>query len=214
MSQIPHPHHSDDNRNLSALFDGVLSRHEGQTVRIATLLDALHERGFGVLLILFSLPLCIPVPKPPPVDTILGIPLFYLCLQMIMGRDTPFLPKSVTQRTISADLLLTAFRRGRKWLEKFERLFHPRLTHIHEKKMARVCGCIGMVSTCSVLVPFPFSNTVPSLCMVVMATGLAMRDNLAALVGGILGALWVIMLTCVVIFGATYILDWMAQVFG
>lgn len=211
---MPHPTHPDDNRNLSLLFEAVLSRHEGQTVRIGTLLEALHERGFGVLLIFFSVPLCIPIPKPPPVDTILGIPLFYLCLQMIMGRDVPLLPRSVTERTISVDLLLKAFRRGRKWLEKFERLFHPRLTHIHERQMARICGAIGMVSTCSVLVPFPFSNTMPSLCMVVMAMGLAMRDNLAAIVGGIVGALWVIMLTCVVIFGATYILDWLHSVFG
>ena len=75
MTHSPHPHHTDDNRSLSALFDGVLSRHEGQTVRISTLLESLHERGFGVLLILFSLPLCIPVPKPPPVDTIGSRPI-------------------------------------------------------------------------------------------------------------------------------------------
>ncbi|HEY8964027.1 MAG TPA: exopolysaccharide biosynthesis protein [Alphaproteobacteria bacterium] len=213
MLQQHTPIHADDNRHLSILFDAVLSRHEGQTVRIGTLLEALHERGFGVLLLFFALPLSIPIPKPPPVDTIMGIPLYYLCMQMILGRDVPLLPKSITERTVSVDILLKAFKRGRKWLEKFERLFHPRLTHIHEKQMARLCGCIGMISTCSVLVPFPMSNTVPSICMVIMSMGLVMRDNLAALAGGIFGAFWVLMLTCLTVFGASYVLDWMGNLF-
>jgi len=204
---------SDDNRSLSGLFDDMLHRHAGQTVKIGTLLEAMHERGFGVLLIFFALPLCIPIPKPPPIDTILGIPLFYLCAQMIMGRDVPLLPHKVTDRKISVDLLLSAFNRAHKWLVRLERLFHPRLTNIHERQMTRICGVIGMVCTLSVLVPIPFSNTIPSICVALMAMGLVMRDNLAALLGGLAGVLWVLALAGVLIFGATYILDGMGSMF-
>lgn len=196
-----------DDASLSSLFDTVLGRYAGQTVPVGTLVEALHERGFGVLLILFSLPLCIPVPKPPPVDTILGIPLFYLCLQMILGQDAPRLPKKVLDYTLSVDLLIKAFTRGRPWLVRFERLFHPRLTTMmSDHALSRVCGVLGMGLTASVLVPFPFSNTVPSLCMVVMATGIICRDGLAALAAGIFGTLWVIGLATLAGFGGKYLL--------
>lgn len=192
-----------DDVSLSQLFSAVLGRYAGQTVPIGTLVTALHERGFGVLLILFSLPLCIPIPKPPPVDTILGIPLFYLCLQMIMGRDVPTLPQKVLDKTISVDLLLKAFTKGRKYLEWFERLFSPRLTRtFSDHGLSFVCGMFGMVLTCSVLIPFPMSNTVPSLCMVIMAMGIIARDGVAAILAGIFGSLWILGLIAMVAFGA------------
>lgn len=181
-----------DDVRLSVLFETVLRPFAGQTTAVGRIVESLHERGFGVLLILFSLPLCIPIPKPPPVDTILGIPLFYLCLQMIQGRDTPMLPKKVLDYTISADLLITAFEKGRPWMERFERLFQPRMTGVFsDHALSRICGLLGMGLTCSVLVPFPFSNTVPSICMVVMATGIVTRDAAASLFAGIFGTLWV-----------------------
>jgi len=202
------PRHADDNRTLSALFEAVLNRHAGQTVRVGTLLEAMHERGFGVLLIFFCLPLCIPIPKPPPIDTILGLPLFYLCIQMIMGQDKPVLPRSVTERKISVDWLLKAFTKGRKWLERLEKLFHPRLTGIHERQMGRIYGCMGIILTASVLIPIPFTNTLPSLCMLVMAMGLISRDNLAVLIGGIVGIVYVAALATGVTSGAHFIFDW------
>lgn len=200
------PREPTDDLSLSQLFDVVLRPLAGQSVPIGTLVSALHERGFGVLLILFSLPLCIPIPKPPPIDTILGIPLFYLSLQMILGKDRPSLPKKILDKKLPVDLLLKAFDKGRKYLEWFERLFHPRMTTVlSDHSLSRICGVLGMGLTCSVLVPFPFSNTVPSICMVIMATGIISRDGLAALAAGIFGTLWVIMLTVAVVFGAGFV---------
>lgn len=200
------PRDPTDDLALSQLFEAVLRPHAGQTTKVGTLVYALHERGFGVLLILFSLPLCIPIPKPPPVDTILGIPLFYLSLQMIFGKDRPSLPNKILEKTLPADLLIKAFDRGRTYLEWFEKLFHPRLTSVlSDHNLSRICGCLGMGLTCSVLVPFPFSNTVPSLCMVIMAMGILSRDGLAALVAGIFGTAWVLMLCAAVYFGAGFL---------
>ena len=191
-----------DDVRLSVLFETVLRPFAGQTTPIGKIVEALHERGFGVLLILFSLPLCIPIPKPPPVDTILGMPLFYLCLQMIQGRDTPKLPKKILDYEVSADLLIKAFEKGKPWLERFERLFKPRLTHVFsDHTLSLICGILGMGLTCSVLVPFPFSNSVPSVCMVIMATGIMCRDALASLVAGVAGTLWVVMLAVLAAMG-------------
>lgn len=207
MTQSPHPHNPLDDVRLSQLFSSVLDRYEGQTVTVGTLVEALHERGFGVLLILFSLPLCIPIPKPPPLDTILGLPLFYLSLQMILGRDRPALPQKILNKPLPVDILIKAFRKSRTWMERFEKLFRPRLTRtLPEHRLARICGCLGMGLTCSVLVPFPLSNTVPSLCMVVMATGLISRDGVAAIAAGIFGTAWVVMLAVLAALGGSWLI--------
>jgi hypothetical protein len=137
----------------------------------------------------------------------LGIPLFYLCLQMILGRDRPRLPRKIMGKTLPADMLIRAFERGRTWLERIERLFHPRLTGmLSDHALSCICGILGMGLTASVLVPFPMSNTVPSICMVVMAMGIMARDGLAALGAGIIGVLWVAALVLLVIFGAETVL--------
>lgn len=198
---------------LSQLFDTVLRPYEGQNVEIGTLINAFDGRGFGVLLILFALPLAIPIPTPPPIDTILGLPLLYLFIQMIMGRNTPHLPKRVLRRRISVDFLLKAFERGRGWLQRLECLFHPRMNCFGDKTALRICGVLGLICTISVLVPFPLSNTVPAIGMMLMGAGLIMQDKLAAFIGGLGGVLWVLMLVMAAIFGASYVFDWLGGLF-
>ncbi|MBU6234339.1 MAG: exopolysaccharide biosynthesis protein [Alphaproteobacteria bacterium] len=202
------PHGPLDDVKLSHLFEKVLTPFAGKNTKVGNIVNALHERGFGVLLVLFTLPLSIPIPKIPPLDTILGIPLFYLCLQMILGRDTPRLPQKVLDYEISGDFLIKAFGKGKPWIEKFERLFKPRLTDkFSDHALSLICGSLGMLMTCSVLLPFPFSNTVPSICMLVMAMGIVCRDGLAALIAGLLGTTWVIGLTVVAFSAGEWLLS-------
>ncbi|MCB1537969.1 MAG: exopolysaccharide biosynthesis protein [Rhodospirillales bacterium] len=203
------PHVLQDDPRISALFHAVLHQHGGQRVSLGKLVDSLEGSGFGVLLLLFSLPLCVPIPKPPPLDFIFGVPLYYLCGQMVMGRARPALPRKILKREISTDFLLRAFTRARGLLERFERMFHPRLTGLSDKSVNRVCGVLGIGLTTSVMVPFPMSNLVPSLCMAVMAMGILSRDRLAALAGGIFGTLWVAGLIAIVAIGAHTILRWL-----
>lgn len=200
-----------DDEKLSVLFERVLAPFSGRDVKVGDIVEALHERGFGVLLVLFSLPLCIPIPKVPPIDTILGLPLFYLCLQMIKGRDTPLLPQKILNYTLSGDFLIKAFSQGKPWLEKFERLFKPRFTEkFSDHTLNFICGILGMGLTCSVLVPFPMSNTVPSICMAIMATGIICRDAAAAIIAGIFGTMWVIGLAVLATLGT----QWLISLFG
>jgi len=188
-------------QSLAALFE----RYRGQSVAVGTLVDELHGRGFAILLILFALPLCVPIPKPPPVDTIFGLPLFYLCLQMIMGADHPRLPEKIRRKELSGNMLCAVMARSLPYLQKFELLFKPRWVFLDERTMTRVCGDFGMVMTCSVLIPFPFSNTLPSVGMIIMSMGLMTRDTLATLAGALFGIVWIFILTGMAIGGAEMI---------
>lgn len=53
---------------------------------------SLQERGFGILIIIFSLPLSVPIPVPPGYTTILSIPLILFSLQLLLGFHSPWMP--------------------------------------------------------------------------------------------------------------------------
>ncbi|MCA4775398.1 exopolysaccharide biosynthesis protein, partial [Wolbachia endosymbiont of Mansonella ozzardi] len=66
---------------------------------------ALHERGFGVLIIIFSLPLSVPIPVPPGYTTILSIPLILFSLQLMLGFDSPWMPHWLERKSFQRSTL-------------------------------------------------------------------------------------------------------------
>ena len=69
----------------------MLDNAEGDRVAMREFFDCFREKGFGILLLLFSLPSALPVPAPGysiPFGIILGL----LALQLVLGRKTPWLP--------------------------------------------------------------------------------------------------------------------------
>jgi len=74
--------------------------YAGQLVTLTTaqvgnygeVFERIGDRGFGVLLIILSLPSALPVPAPG-YSTPFGILIAVLALQMIAGRTTPWLPE-------------------------------------------------------------------------------------------------------------------------
>ncbi|MDV6249581.1 MULTISPECIES: exopolysaccharide biosynthesis protein, partial [unclassified Wolbachia] len=50
------------------------NNNDSDKVTLFDIKTALHERGFGILIIIFSLPLSVPIPVPPGYTTILSIP--------------------------------------------------------------------------------------------------------------------------------------------
>ncbi|EAL59467.1 exopolysaccharide synthesis protein ExoD-related protein [Wolbachia endosymbiont of Drosophila ananassae] len=64
------------------------NNNDSDKVTLFDIKTALHERGFGILIIIFSLPLSVPIPVPPGYTTILSIPLILFSLQLLFGFDS------------------------------------------------------------------------------------------------------------------------------
>lgn len=187
-------------RTISALLMDVQASLKTDKIQFSQLLGAFHERGFGFFLLIFALPMALPLPVPPGINILLATPLLILTMQQALGRHTIWMPKGISSKNLSKDKLNRMINGALPWAKRLEMLIKPRLGFITQGIFSNIIGFLGLIMALSVCVPFPLTNTVPSLGIALMAAGVLMRDGLAVLAGAIIGTLWVAMLVAIVLF--------------
>lgn len=165
------------------------------------ILDRLEERAFGAMLFILALPCAIPflygVPQ------VVSLPMLALTLQMLAGRNEPWLPEKFGARKIDKAGLSRMSGFGRKWFGWLERISHPRLTFLTGKAMERIIALFLTAFAASILVPLPLTNSTPAIAVAIVAFGLMARDGILVILGTILGSVWIgILLT-----GSTWIIS-------
>ncbi len=170
---------------VSAVLRGVVDRAQGATITVRTIIDALGERGFGFALILFSLPNC--VPFPPGLAQALGLPVFLFAMQMLGGREKPWLPRRIMDKSFP----LPAFRRvidaAEPRLRKVEGLCRPRLTFLFGPRGERLIGLFAALCAICVMIPLPGTNIPPSIALVLVSLAVMEEDGYLLLVGLAIG---------------------------
>lgn len=178
-------------RKLSEVLADLKLSLSGESITMDTLLDGLHERGFGVVLLVFALPLSIPIPKPPGISTLFGIPLLVLTIQQALGRRTFWMPHFIRHRTVQKENLDKLLDHTIPAVQKIETLIRPRLEWVTHGRFSRLIGILGAIMAAFISIPLPGSNTIPGIGIALMAMGVMMRDGLAVIIGALVGTGWV-----------------------
>ncbi len=180
---------TDTDMAISARLDLLAAEAKGDAVSLEWILDQLHERAFGLFLLILALPCCIPflygVPQ------VVALPLMFVSVQILIGRRVPWLPARLGARTVSAEGLQNLSRRAGPWLRRIEAFSRPRLAILTRGPFDRVVGLLLVVFSASILVPLPGTNTVPGFAVVVVSMGLLQRDGILVILGAILGTAWI-----------------------
>ncbi|MBI4030112.1 MAG: exopolysaccharide biosynthesis protein [Proteobacteria bacterium] len=184
-------------RLISDLRQEVL---RAEKVNIGFLADALHERGFGVLILVFAGPMALPLPVPPGINLILALPLVFLTAQQALGRHRLWMPEKLLRKPMPKDKMTGLLGGMVPWFEKIELLVRPRMGWITQDGPSRVFGALGLVMALTACLPIPMTHSVPSMGLVLMAVGTLMRDGLAVVAGAIVGIGWIGLLAGAVIF--------------
>ncbi len=193
--------------SISDIFSKIEENITGKEVSISSLLEAVHERGFGFILFIFAVPMALPLPVPPGVNIILASPLILLTAQQALGRHTIWLPQFMLKKTIKSDSLRSIIKSSLPWFNKLEFLVKPRFEFITSGIFSNMIGIFGFIMALTICIPLPLTNTVPSLGIALMALGVIMRDGLAVILGAIIGMLWVTILLMIVVFLGTEGID-------
>lgn len=171
---------------LSRLFVR-LARNSSGRVSVRCIHDALGERGFAALLVIFAAFNLIPLP--PGASTFLGLPMVIVATQMMMGTRRPWLPAFLLNRSISAE----QFRVAMAWvvprLVRIERLIRPRYWPFWRRQGDRVIGFLAFVLAIVVTLPIPLGNWLPAFSTALLGLSLVERDGLLFALGSVCGIL-------------------------
>ena len=183
-------------RTSSLLRDFVASQTEPR-VTMGALRDALGDRGFGVLILIFALPNLVPV-NIPLLSAVLGVPLVLLAAQLAYGRHKPWLPDWLARQSFPRLGFAAVVMHATPYLERAERLLRPRLPGVVSWTGERMIGVALFILAVVLTAPIPFGNWLPAFAIAIIGLALVEKDGAAVLVGLVVGAIGLIVVTMVI----------------
>ncbi|SFE55001.1 exopolysaccharide biosynthesis protein [Nitrosomonas sp. Nm166] len=167
----------------------VVVENKKEIMTIGEIKGALHERGFGILMAIAAVPICLPVPVPPGYTTLFSIPLFIFSIQMVLGLQAPWLPAWIEKRRVKRSSLEKIITKAAPWLKRIEHRMQPRMTYIGVHTWERIIGIFSFVFALAIALPLPLTNFLPGCGILIMALALLNRDGVTILIGMIIGTI-------------------------
>lgn len=166
------------------------------------LVEAIGDRAFGLVILAFAIPNCIP--GPPGVGSILGVPLMIFGIQLAVGRRVPWLPGFVSRRRMKIATLTRVLDFVGPVLRRIERVCRPRATALAGAQAERALGVAVFLLACAIAIPLPMTNLIPAVGISFVSLGLLEEDGItvvAGLVIGFIGMAIVIAVVYAIVFG-------------
>jgi hypothetical protein len=155
-------------------------------------MTVLQDRAFALLIVLLGLPNCLPMP--PPIPLVCGLLLALVAIQIVFGRDAPWLPGHLMNRSLARVDVERAVGRAMPAFRKLERFSRPRMTFLDTPLSMRVMGAIILVLALGLLFAPPFVGQIPlGLAVCLVGLGLVERDGLVIIGGLILGSIGMVL---------------------
>lgn len=178
-------HEAMEHKRISLVLRAVIDTAEGERISIREIVEAFGERAFGFVIILFSLPNCIPAP--PGMNSVFGLPVLLFAIQMAMGKRRPWLPRWLMDKTFKVATFRKIIDVAEPKLRWVENLCRPRYTTLFGARGDRLIGVFAILLAVCVIIPLPGTNFVPSIALVVLAIAIMQEDGVMLGIGGLAG---------------------------
>lgn len=152
---------------LAQLLDDAPPDH----VSLAWLTGRLQTRSFGFLLLLLAL-----LGLAPGVATFTGLLLAFPAIQMMLGRESPTLPRFLARRSIPTRHVVRWSAHAIPLFERMEALIRPRL-HLPFQATKRLVGFIVLILAATLIWPIPFSHIIPTFVIVLISFAALEEDG-------------------------------------
>ena len=182
-------------RRLSELF-AQLARDADGVVSIGAIRDAMGNRSFAPLLVLFAGFNLLPLP--PGTSAILGVPLLIISAQMVYGSKQVWLPSYVSNRSLSAKTFCSMMDWIIPRLARIEQVIRPRYWPFWRRQGDRIIGFVALIMAIVVTLPIPLGNWLPAFATALLGLALSERDGILLAVGGAVSVISMIVIAGVV----------------
>lgn len=163
----------------------TLAQDLGQSeVRLEDVLKRFEGRVYTLLLVLLSLPFCLPITLPG-LSTPFGIVIAVLGLRYAFKKE-PWVPNYLLKLKINPGFFTMVLKIGSAVLYRIEKILHPRWDYLFRGSLIQFfAGFLIFLSACVLLLPspFPFGNMLPALAIILVAAAMAERDGLTLILG-------------------------------
>ena len=177
-------------RRLSGEIEALLAALSERPVTLREIIAVTHSRAYTLLLILLSLPFCLPVPLPG-LSTVLGAVIALIGLRLSLRAD-PWLPAAVLDAPVPSTKVALILRGSLKLTRGLEVFLRPRACFLvdyavlHHFYGAMICAS-GLLLLLPL--PIPLSNLIPALAIVFLSAAIIERDGYFIIAGTIMFAL-------------------------
>ena len=162
----------------SWILQQLLADLPTDTVPVGFLVEQLHGRSFGGVLIVLSL-----IGLVPGVSIFSGLAMLVPGIQMMLGYDAPQLPKFLHRRTINRTNLQLFGKKLIPWLQKVEHYVRPRWSMLTVAPFPNLLGFVVVALALVIMLPLPFSNLPPAIALTCLSLGILERDGLLVGIG-------------------------------
>lgn len=168
------PHTEASEASTRVLLDRFAQGDPAEVIRLHDVLEGLEERAFGMLLFL-----SIPAALIPGVAGVISGPLIILVgVQLLFGRNEPWLPKFLGRRGPHRHAMATFRDKLGPWLTRLERVVKPRAHVLLDHPIASAFTGLNLILLGLLLsLPIPFTNILFALLVLVFALALLERDG-------------------------------------
>ncbi|WP_452006204.1 exopolysaccharide biosynthesis protein [Azospirillum largimobile] len=166
MDPVTNPHIP-----TSEVLRGLLAEAPADCVTFGWLLDKLHKRSFGIVLLLLAL-----IGLAPGTSPVVGLLLTIPAIQMILARESPAFPRIIASRRFPTRRLVRLVDRAVPVLRRMETVIHPRWKTPFEAT-TRVVGLVVLALTSVFFLPIPLSNVVPAVTIMLIALAYLEEDG-------------------------------------
>jgi hypothetical protein len=174
----------DRRRRSSEILEDLARTWPRERLSLGDIEAALGDRGFGLMILVFTLPTLIPG-----IAMLAAIPLAMLAIQLMVGLGKPWLPKAILRRSTSRADFQRIVERIKPHLLRAEKVLKPRLNYFATSYAERLIGFACLVLTLLLPLPWPFGNLMLAVPLIMLALALIARDGLFALAGLVLATI-------------------------
>ncbi|MEQ8267351.1 MAG: exopolysaccharide biosynthesis protein [Parvibaculum sp.] len=142
-------------------------------------LQSLGDRSFGWGFILVGFMNMLPLP--PGTNMVLGLPVLFFATQMMLGRETLWLPGFITNRVIARRHWRAGALSALPIARPLSRLTRVRMLNMFQGRAERPLGLLLLVTGVVLCMPLPLTGWLPAISIFVTGLGLVEHDG--AIVG-------------------------------
>jgi hypothetical protein len=166
----------------------ALASQPGERLTVREIMAVLQDRAFSLLVVLLGLPNCLPMP--PPIPLVCGLLLALVAIQIVFGREVPWLPRQLMNRSVARTDVERAVGRAVPAFRRLERISRPRMTFLDSPLAMRLMGAVILILSLGLLFAPPFVGQIPlGLAVCLVGLGLVERDGLVVVGGLVVGSI-------------------------